>query len=153
MQTVIRLLLTWLLGALLMADPVMGLDQLELIVLKQAGIEDETVRVIMREKVVETAAFTVDDIVAMKKAGLTGATIRMIIEERSFLRNRTPIVYGKDVRPTRLVTVDDIIKLKESGISDDVIQAIIYVLQNNAGRDRNKAWEMLRDMDIRIDMR
>jgi|GEM_PF-4598572 len=83
MQTVIRLLLPWLLGALLMADPVMGLDQLELIVLKQAGIEDETIRVIMREKVVETAAFTVDEIVAMKKAGLTGVTNKDRLCERS----------------------------------------------------------------------
>ena len=153
MRSKIRSGIMLLIGLLFVTGPVLGLDQHEMIMLKQAGIEDETVRVIMREKVIETAAFTVDEILELKRAGLSDETIRLIVQERSFLKNRKPIIYGSDVRTIRLITVDDIIKLKEAGLSDDVIQAIIYVMQNNPNSDQRKAQEMLRDMDIRIDMR
>ena len=153
MNSMMRLVTNLVLFSLFMTGQGLGLDQHELVFLKQAGIEDETLRVIMREKVIETAAFTVDEIVELKKAGLSGDTIRLIVKERSFLRDREPVVYGTDVRPVRLVTVEDIIKLKEAGIGDDVIQAIIYVIQNHGGQDQQKAWKMLRDMEIRIDMR
>ncbi len=60
--------------------------------LKKAGVSDKTIQLIVKEKVIETAAFSVDDIVNMKKAGVTEKTLRILIKEGSFLSNSEPIV-------------------------------------------------------------
>jgi len=89
----------------------------------------------------------------MKKAGLSEKTIQMVIREGSFLKDTAPIVYGKDVRSIEFTTAQDIIELKKAGISDEVIQAILYVVGESSDSQRQDAWELLRDMEIRVDLR
>ena len=95
--------------------------------LKKAGVSDQTIEVIAKEKVIETAAFSIDDIVAMKKAGVGETTLQMLIKEGSFLRSSEPIVYGDRTRSIRFTTAQDVIELKQAGLSDEVIQSIIAV--------------------------
>ncbi|MGD9325798.1 MAG: hypothetical protein PVG26_17370, partial [Desulfobacterales bacterium] len=42
----------------------------DLVELKKAGISDKTIQLIAKEKVVETAALSVDEIVKLKKMGV-----------------------------------------------------------------------------------
>ena len=130
-----------------------GLNSESIIRLKEAGLSDETIQVIIAQKVIETAAFTVEEIVNMKKAGLSDETIRMAINESSYLKHFQPIVYGKAIRSIQFTTAQDIIELKEAGISDDVIQAIITVVGDSNESERKQALDLLKDMNIRIDLR
>jgi hypothetical protein len=63
------------------SHPGVGLNSESIIRLKKAGLSDQTIQVIVTQKVIETAAFTVEEIVDMKKAGLSEETIQMIIKE------------------------------------------------------------------------
>jgi hypothetical protein len=130
-----------------------GMESRDIVRLKQAGVSDETVRALIREKSFETGAFNVDDILALKKAGLSEATLRMLIAEHSFLTNRHPIVYGQQIHAIRFTSVQDVIRLKEAGLSDTVIQAILRVLQEDDSAEGRKAWEMLNSMGILVDKR
>ena len=130
------------------------LDSEDIIRLKEAGISNETIQSIYREKSIETCAISVQEILRLKKAGLNDETIRMIIEEGSFQKDREPIIYGKEIRSIRVITVDDIIKLKQEGLSNEVIRAVINVgSENTDNAEREKAWDMLRNMGIIEDMR
>ena len=86
--------------------------------LKNAKLTDETIELVMREKVVETCAFTVEEILALKKAGLSDKTIQMLITEHSFMKASEPILYGKDIRSIKFTTASDLIELKNAGLSE-----------------------------------
>jgi hypothetical protein len=133
--------------------PFAGLNSESIVRLKKAGVGDATIQIMVREKVVETAAFSVQEIIDMKKAGLSEKTIQMVIQEGSFLKDTAPVVYGKDVRSVEFTTAQDIIDLKKAGISDEVIQAILYVVGESTDSQRKKAYELLEDMEIWIDLR
>jgi hypothetical protein len=98
-----------------------------------------------------------ESIVRLKEAGVSDRTsektIQMVIREGSFLKDTAPVIYGKDVRSIEFTTAQDIIELKKAGISDEVIQAIIYVVGESSDSQRQDAWELLRDMEIRVDLR
>lgn len=130
-----------------------GLDSDSVVRLKQAGISDATVELMIREKVVETAAFSVQEVIDMKKAGLREKTIQMVIKEGSYLKDTAPIIYGKDLRSIEFTTANDIIELKKAGLSDEVIQAIIYVVGESNDSERQQALDLLENMRIRIDLR
>ena len=136
-----------------MACPIWGLDSKSIVRLKKAGVSDPTIQTVVREKAVETAAFTVDEIIDMKRAGLSEKTIQMVIEEGSFLKDTAPVVYGKDIRSIEFTTARDIIELKKAGVSDEVIQAIIYIVGESSDSQRQDAYDLLEDMQIRIDLR
>ena len=121
--------------------------------LKKAGLEDETIRLLIREKTIETGAFTTVEILAFKKAGLKDETIRLLIKENSFLKDREPVVYGRDVRPIKLTSAEDIIRLKKAGVSDEIIKAIVTVVNSQNADEQEKAWQMLEGLEIRIDKR
>ena len=131
----------------------MALNSDSIVRLKNAGVSDPTIQVIVREKAVETAAFSVQEIIDMKKAGLSEKTIQMVIQEGSFLKDTAPIIYGKDVRSIEFTTASDIIELKNAGISNEIIQAIITVVGESTDTDRRDAYQLLEDMDIRVDLR
>lgn len=133
--------------------PILGLNSESIVRLKEAGVSDTTIQIIVREKVVETAAFSVQEIIDMKKAGLSEKTIQMVIHEGSFLKDTAPIIYGKDVRSIEFTTARDVIELKKAGISDEVIQAILYVVGESTDSQRKNAYKLLKDMEIRIDLR
>ena len=137
----------------LITHPISGLNSESIVRLKSAGVSDETIQVMIREKVVETAAFSVQEIIDMKKAGISEKTIQMVIEEGSFLKDTAPVIYGKDVRSIEFTTAQDIIELKKAGLSDEVIQAIIYVVGESSDAQRKDAYDLLRDMEIRVDLR
>jgi hypothetical protein len=71
----------------------------------------------------------------------------------SFLKDTAPIIYGKDVRSIEFTTAQDIIELKKAGISDEVIQAIIEVVGESSDAQRKNAYDLLEDMEIRVDLR
>ncbi len=137
----------------IITHPLSGLNSESIVRLKQAGVSDTTIQLMVREKVVETAAFSVQEIIDMKKAGLSEKTIQMVIQEGSFLKDTAPIIYGKDVRSIEFTTADDIIALKNAGVSNDVIQAIITVVGDSTDSDRRDAYRLLEDMEIRVDLR
>jgi hypothetical protein len=124
----------------------------EVIKLKKAGISDETIQLMVKEKTIETCAFTAEEIVNLNKAKVSDKTIQMLIKEGSFMKNAGTIVYGKDIKPIKFATVKDIIELKNSGFNDELIEAIIFIA-GKTGSDiqRERAWDMLKSMEIHIE--
>jgi hypothetical protein len=138
---------------IIITQPISGLNSESIVRLKEAGLSDATIQLMVREKTVETAAFSVQEIIDLKKAGLSEKTIQMLIQEGSFLKDTAPIVYGKDVRSIEFSTARDIIQLKKAGISDEIIQAIIYVAGQSNDTQRQQAYDLLKKMEIRVDLR
>jgi hypothetical protein len=133
--------------------PIWGLDSKSIVRLKKAGVSDPTIQTLVREKAIETAAFTVQEIIDMKKAGLSEKTIQMFVQEGSFIKDTAPVIYGKDIRTIEFTTARDIIELKKAGVSDEVIQAIIFVVGESSDSQRQQAYDLLEDMNIRIVLR
>jgi len=123
--------------------------------LNKAGMGGDTIQLIIKEKVIETCAFTVQELIDLKtKARLSEKTLQLLIAEGSFLKDRSPVVYGQDDKPLKITSVGDIVELKQAGISDDVIQAIIISGSGSRNEsDRDKAWQMLNNMGIVVDTR
>ena len=141
-----------LMGVMVMTSMAFGLDAKDAVRLKKAGVSDQTLEVIAQEKTIETAAFTVDEILAMKTAGVGENTLQTILAEGSFMKDRDPVVYGKDLRSVRFTTAADIIELKKAGVSDEVLQAIVAVNRRDSDVDRDAALKQLRDMGIWVDV-
>jgi hypothetical protein len=135
-----------------MAGNSLGIDAEGIVRLKKAGVGDRTLELMAKERTVETAAFTVDDIIAMKAAGISEKTLQALISEGSFLKDREPVVYGDDLRPIRLTTAADIIALKQAGVSDEVLRAIVAVSRPDSDFDREEGLEMLREMGIWVEL-
>jgi hypothetical protein len=143
-----------LIGVLLTGALALALGNDEVRRLKQAGVSDETIAVMVKEKSQETCSFTVEEVVKLKAAGIGEETIRLLIEESSFLKGREPIVYGNATRTLRVNTPEDVIALKDAGLSDEVIRAIIITgAQDRDATERDQAWEMLKNMGIILDGR
>ena len=130
-----------------------SLDGKHIVRMKHAGVSDQTIQLIIEEKVIETAAFSVQDIVEMKKAGLGEKTLQMLIKENSFLKNSEPIVYGKEITSIRFTTAQDVIELKKAGLSDEIIQAIVAVCGERYYSEREEALNLLKNMNIRVYLR
>ena len=122
----------------------------DIVELKKAGVSDQSLQLIVKEKVLETAAFSVDDIVNMKKAGVSEKTLRVLIKQGSFMGNAKPIVYGSSTQSNRHMSPQDVINLKNKGISDNVIQSMIEGSKSADDKERERAWRMLDNMDLRI---
>ena len=138
---------------ILLAGPVWALSSKNVVKLKKAGLSDQTIQVIAREKVIETAAFSIEDIVAMKKAGVGEQTIQMIIKDGSYTNKPKTVVYGRSTQTVRNISPEEIVNLKEKGVSDEVIQSVIEANRSGDQEDRERAWRMLENMDLRIDTR
>jgi hypothetical protein len=151
MQTTMRKMVCALMGVMFITSMAFGLDAKDAVRLKKAGVSDQTLEVMAKEKTIETAAFTVDEILAMKAAGVGENTLQTILAEGSFMKDREPVVYGKDLRSVRFTTAADIIELKKAGVSDEVLQAIVAVNRRDSDVDRDAALKQLRDMGIWVD--
>ena len=138
---------------LFLANPTWALSSKNVVKLKQAGISDQTIEVIAREKVIETAAFSIEDIVAMKKAGVGEQTMQMIIKDASYTNKPKTVVYGRSTQTVRNISPQEIITLKEKGVSDEVIQSVIEANRSGDEEERARAWRMLENMDLRIHTR
>jgi hypothetical protein len=130
-----------------------GIDAAGIARLKKAGVGDETLAAMVRERSVETGAFSVEDILAMKAAGVGDSALQTLIAEGSFLKDREPIVYGKDFRAIRFVTAADIIRLKQAGVGDEVLQAVVAASRSGSDTERNEALRLLERMGIWVDVR
>jgi len=149
-----RIVLFSILWVFLGSDSGFCLRSEDIIRLKNVKLSDETIALMMREKVVETCAFTVEEILALKKAGLSDKTIQMLISGYSFMKDSAPIVYGKDLRSIRFTTASDLIELKSAGLAEETLQAIIIFSAGNVNDgEREKAREMLSNMGIVLDLR
>ena len=122
----------------------------EIFQLKKAGVSDQTIQLIVKEKVIETAALSVDDIVNMKKAGVTEKTLGILIKECSFLSNSEPVVYGRETQSIRHISAQDVINLKNNGVSDNIIRSVIVATKSDDEKDRERAWRMLENLKLRI---
>ena len=132
------------------AHPGLTLSSEGIVNLKKAGISDKTIELIVKEKVIETAAFSVDDIVNMKKAGVSEKTLQLLIKDSSLPANAEPIIYGRETRSIRQISPQDIIRLKKNGISDSVIQSLIESAKSCDEKDRERAWRIFENMDLWI---
>ena len=139
----------------MMAGSCWAISSEDLLRLKRAGIGDAAIQTIVHEKVVETCAFSVQELIDLKtKARLSDKTLQQLVTEGSFLKDRAPVVYGKDIQSIHFTTAEDIIKLKKAGLSDAVIQSIILVGSGSGSdADRDRAWKMLNNMGIIVDTR
>jgi hypothetical protein len=131
-------------------NPCWALSGQHVVELKKAGVSDQTIQVIAREKVIETAAFSVDDIVAMKKAGVGEKTLRMIIKDGAFTKRPGTVVYGRSTQTVRNISPEAIINLKASGVSDEVLQSVIEASRSGDQQDRDRAWRMLENSPLWI---
>ncbi|MFO7707943.1 MAG: hypothetical protein R6V84_07195 [Desulfobacterales bacterium] len=120
--------------------------------LQRAGVSEATLEMIAREKVIETAAFTVDEIVAMKSAGIGEKALQAILSAGSFLKEREPVVYGRGVRSIRFATAQDIIELKRAGMNDAVLEAVVALSRRDADAERDEAYRLLRSMGIQVEL-
>jgi hypothetical protein len=150
---------TWLgimagaLAAVTAALPAFGLDGASVARLKRAGVSDAVVAALVRERAIETAAFSVDDIIAMKASGMGDTALQAVIAAGSFLRDREPVVYGGDLKPLSLTSPADLIALKKAGVSDEVLQAIAVASRPASDADREAALDLLRNSGIWVDTR
>ena len=136
-------------GLLVIPAPGFCLDPDQILVLTSAGVGEETIAVMIREKTVATRSFTVDEVIRLKRAGLGEKTLQMILTQGSFLKDRQDVVYGEHTRTLKNLRVKDIISLKEKGVSDPVIQSVITAGSTASDeKDREKAWDMLMKMGI-----
>ena len=154
MKTSILKIIFPLCAVLVVCHPAFCLDAKDIVSLSKAGIDHETIQTIEKEKIIETCAFTVQDILDLRAAGLRNATIRKILESASFMKDTEPIEYGKDIRPVKFTSAKDVIALKQAGISDDVIRAIVSGTKEVHNQEEYyRAWSMLENMGIIIDKR
>jgi len=135
------------------ASAAWALDGRSVARLKKAGVSDPTLDLLARERTVETAAFTVDEILAMKAAGIGEKALQTLISGGSFMKDREPVVYGNDLRSVRLSTVQDLIALKKAGLSDDVLRAIVALNRPSSEVEREEALRLLNQMGIWVEPR
>ena len=153
MNRYVPAILSFLFFVFILAHPGATVTGKDIFKLKKAGVSEKTIQLIVKEKVIETAAFSVDDIVNMKKAGVNEKTLRILIKESSFIANSEPIVYGRATQSIRRISVQDVINLKKNGVSEGIIQSVIEATKSGDEKDRERAWRMLENMDLRIHRR
>jgi hypothetical protein len=150
MNKTVPAILLFLFLVFVLAHPGATVTGKDLVELKKAGVSDRTIQLIVKEKVIETAALSVDDIVNMKKMGVNEKTLQILIQECSFLNNSEPVVYGMETQSIRHISAQDVINLKNNGVSDSIIQSVVEATKSGDERDRERAWRMLENMDLRI---
>jgi hypothetical protein len=141
----------WLPAMLAAALPALGLDAKSLTRLNQAGVSSATLELIVKERTIETAAFTVEELLALKAAGIGEDALQALIREGSFMKDREPVVYGRELDSLRLATVEDIVRLKKAGMSDEVLQAIIAASRRDADVERDRALRQLQEMGVWVE--
>ena len=153
MNKTVPAILLFLFLVFVLAYPGATVTGKDLVELKKAGVSDRTIQIIVKEKVIETAALSVDDIVNMKKVGVNEKTLRILIKECSFLSNSEPVVYGRETQSIRHISAQDVINLKNNGVSDSIIQSVIEATKSSDEIDRERAWHMLENLSLRIHTR
>ena len=134
-------------------SPVSALDTKDMAELTKAGLSGKTIQTIIDEKVIETCAFTVQELVDLKKSGLSDEAICGIVKKGSFMKGPKTVTYGDSTKSLRSVSPEDMIKLKNAGISDDVLKEIARGAINRDDEEHRRAWNMLNNMGLVVDGR
>ena len=150
LRRIIVLAIVWIIVCAGYQTPAGAMPTNALVALKQAGFSDQVIQAVAREKVIETAAFTVEELIQLKEAGMADETLEILVTERSFMRRAKPIIYGKETKPLDLSSVQDLIEMKQSGMSDEVIRAVVVASSERRDEDYYRSWEMLNRMGIVI---
>ncbi|RLC03980.1 MAG: hypothetical protein DRH90_09855 [Deltaproteobacteria bacterium] len=95
--------------------------------LKQAGVSDESIQLMIQEKSIETVSLTIQEVVDMKAAGIGEDTLQLMIRGLSFMKDNQPVVYESPSKGLRITSASDLLMLKEAGFSDETIRAIVTV--------------------------
>ena len=131
-----------------------GIGSDELARLGEAGIGSSVIHALEKEKILETSALSVDDIIALNKAGYSDKDISAYIYHRSFLKNATPRTYTNFDASSKIVEIDieDLEYLKEIGFSDDVIKAVVFnQAAPDEGAKRREVLDMFENMGLLLD--
>ena len=117
--------------------------------LKQAGVSDASIQMMIHEKSIETVSLTVEEVLEMKAAGIDEATLQILIQSLSFMKNNRPIVYGTMGQDLPLTSAKDLLQLKKAGFSDETLRAIVTLASGDTGRDGYEdALRILESMNI-----
>ena len=140
---IISLLILWIpLGAAAMTGE-------QMLRLKQAGVSDETIRLMIQEKSIETVSLTIQEVLDMKAAGICEDTLQLMVRNLSFMQDSQPIVYEIPPKGIQITSVDDLLMLKEAGLSDETIRAIVTVASGDENQQNYEAsLRMLENMNI-----
>jgi len=154
-KDIIRAVGAFALLVMLTAGCALALEPAELRVLKEAGLDDDTLGLLVAHRSLETGQLTVDELVGLKRAGLGEAALRRFIEDGSFLRRPPERVYRSEGPLKRFLTVADLIELKKAGIGDATLQALVRGAPAEGGTDdeMDRAWRMLEAMGLIVDKR
>jgi hypothetical protein len=133
--------------------PATALDPDDMARLTKAGLGGNVIQTIIDEKVIETCAFTVDEIIDLKKSGMSDEAIEGIVKKGSFMKGPQKVVYGETTKTLRSISPEDMIKLKEAGISDDVLKEIASGSIDRDDIEHRRAWDMLDSMGLLVDGR
>ena len=131
----------------------LALDPEDMARLTRAGLSGQVIQTIMDEKVIETCAFTVDQIIDLKKSGMSDQAIEDIIKKGSFMKGPQKVVYGDSTRTLKHISPKDMVKLKEAGISDEVLKEIARGNMDQDDVEHKRAWDMLESMGLLVDAR
>ena len=145
--------LFFLLSLFLISGPAHALDPKDMAELTKVGLSGETIQTIIDEKVIETCAFSVQELVDLKKSGLSDDAIRGIVKKGSFMKGPKTVTYGDSTKSLRSLSPEDMIKLKEAGISDDVLKEIARGSLDSDDLEHRRAWDMLNSMGLLVDSR
>jgi hypothetical protein len=55
-----------------------------------------------------------------------------------------------ETQSIRHISAQDVINLKNNGVSENVIQSIIEATNSSDELDRERAWQMLKNLNLRI---
>ena len=106
--------------------------------LKQAGVSDKTLQLMIQEKSIETASLTVDEVLGMKAAGIEEETLQVIVKSRSFMNHNHSVVYEIGPQAIQVTSVEDLVVLKEAGFSEESIRAIVTVVATDENKQTYK---------------
>jgi hypothetical protein len=121
----------------------------EMLRLKQGGISDETIQLMIQEKSIETASLTIQEVLDLKAAGIGEDTLQLMIKNLSFMQDSQPVVYEIPPKGMQIASVSDLIRLKEAGFSDETIRAILTVASGDEDQQNYEAsLRMLENMNI-----
>jgi hypothetical protein len=133
------MLLLFVLVSLLFTTSTYCITSEDIISLKNAGVEDETIQVIINEQADLTGLINVREVIRMKKAGVSDKVIRALASPRKSERRIRQ--YGTHVDQIKEISTKDIIQLREAGFDDSLIEAIIHIQQADQ-------WQYLFDLGI-----
>ena len=110
-------------GLFFLPSSPLALTSREIIELKQAGVEDETIELIIREQADLTGLINVREVIEMKAAGVSDSIIRPLASPRA---QHPPVRrYGTQTDLLREISTKDLIRLKEAGFDDFLLEAVI----------------------------